>query len=362
MNILRRLPISRLLLLCASVVIAGASLTALAFALGSGPTPAPKPLAVAVHDALGGGSVQGVSASVTLTNHLLEGANLASGGKAGELASNPLLAGASGRLWISGDGRVRLELQSEKGDTQVLYDGHTLTLYDTATNTVYRYVPKHGGSGGSHDTTHHEPPSVSEIEESISRLSKHLDVSGATPTNVAGQPAYTVHVSPKEGGSLIGGAELSFDAVHGVPLRAAVYSSDSPSPVIELAAQEISYGPVADSVFAITPPSSAKVQQVELHEHTDAPQTADGTGQHPHVSTHGQGLTTIAVVEEAAKAGTGGAADSLEGLPKVNIDGTSASELGTELGTLLSFERSGVRYIVGGLLPPSAVEAYARGL
>ena len=50
------------------------------------------------------------------------------------------------------------------------------------------------------------------------------------PTDVAGQPAYTVRVSPKEGGSLIGGAELSFDADNGVPLRAADLLLDSSSP------------------------------------------------------------------------------------------------------------------------------------
>ena len=52
MNILRRLPLSRLLLLCGLVIVAGVSATALASALGSGPTPPPKPLADAVHDAL----------------------------------------------------------------------------------------------------------------------------------------------------------------------------------------------------------------------------------------------------------------------------------------------------------------------
>ena len=62
------------------------------------------------------------------------------------------------------------------------------------------------------------------------------DVSGATPTDVAGQPAYTVRISPNEAGGLFGGVELSFDANHGVPLRAAIYSSTSSSPVIELAA------------------------------------------------------------------------------------------------------------------------------
>ena len=52
MNILRRLPLSRLLLLCGLVVAIGVSATALAFALGAGPKPPPKPLAEAVHDAL----------------------------------------------------------------------------------------------------------------------------------------------------------------------------------------------------------------------------------------------------------------------------------------------------------------------
>jgi hypothetical protein len=94
-NILRRLPLYRLLLLCGVVVVAGISATALALALDSGPTPPAKRLAVAVHDALGGAPVEGVSAEVTLTNHLLEGASLASGGQGGGITSNPLLTGAS---------------------------------------------------------------------------------------------------------------------------------------------------------------------------------------------------------------------------------------------------------------------------
>src|SRR5664280_1206802 len=75
-NILRRLPLSRLLLLCSLVIALGASATAIAFALGSGPTPPPKPLAQAVHDALAAAPVEGVSANVKLTDHLLEGASL----------------------------------------------------------------------------------------------------------------------------------------------------------------------------------------------------------------------------------------------------------------------------------------------
>src|SRR5947209_833153 len=118
MNLLRRLPLSRLLLLCALVVGIGVSATALASALGSGTTPPPKALAAAVHDALAGPVVEGVTAQVTLTNRLLEGADLAGGSGQG-LTSSPLVNGGSGRLWVAKDGRLRLELQAEKGDTQV---------------------------------------------------------------------------------------------------------------------------------------------------------------------------------------------------------------------------------------------------
>ena len=369
MNILRRLPLSRLLLVCALVLAVGASLTALAFALGSGATPPPKPLAQAVHDALAGanaGSLQGVSANVTLTDHLLEGANLTTGdqgGEGGELMSSPLVTGASGRLWISNDGRVRLELQSEKGDTQVLYDGHTLSMYDAASNTLYRYTPPPAaGNTDAAPAQHHEAPSVVQIEEGIAKLSQHANVSAATPANVGGQPAYTVRVSPKEGGSLLGGAELSFDAAHGVPLRAAIYSSTTASPAIELAASGVSYGPVADSVFAFTPPPGAKVQ--EIHAPAEQ-QPGSGSSSHadkPTITTHGHGLSSIVLVESAAKAGAGQSAQIPAGLPQVKINGISAAELGTELGTILSFERSGVRYLVAGSVTPAAIEAFARGL
>jgi len=367
MNILRRLPLSRLLLLCALVLAIGVSATALASALDSGPTPPAKPLAQAVHDALAGADAHpaaGVSASITLTDHLLEGANLASGGQGGSLTSSPLLTGASGRLWIAQDGRMRIELQAEQGDTQILWDGSTLSAYDAATNTLYRYTPPKqeadsGSSGPSAGGQQHEVPSVAKIEEAISKLSQHAGVSGATPTDVAGQPAYTVRVSPKESGSLLGGAELSFDAANGVPLRTAVYSTASSSPVIELAATAISYGPVEESVFAFTPPANAKVEQISSSPaNTGAP--SGSSTQKPTLTTHGHGPSTIVLLEGKAH-GSGNSA-ALEGLPKVDINGTSATELRTQLGTLLSFERGGVSYLVAGSLTPATIEAFARGL
>jgi outer membrane lipoprotein-sorting protein len=379
----RRLPLSRLLLLCALVVVLGASLTAIAFALGGGPTPPPKPLPQAIHDALTAQRVEGVSASVTLTDHLLEGASLAGGGSgsgggaAGSLSSNPLLTGGSGRLWIAKDGRARLELQSEQGDTQIVYDGHTVSLYDAATNTLYRYTPPAGKSGGAGEPgaagtdagdtgsgEQHETPSVAKIEAGIARLGQHANISQATPTDVAGQPAYTVRIAPKEGGSMIARAELSWDAVHGVPLRTAIYSTSSSTPAIELAASQISYGPVDGSVFEFTAPANAKVEDVKLPEgDPSGQQSGDEGGEHPRVRTVGHGVATVAIGEGQAKESAGQSAQNLpEGLQQVKIDGVSASELPTELGTVLSFERAGVRYLLAGAVSPANIEAIAKGL
>jgi outer membrane lipoprotein-sorting protein len=386
MNILRRLPLSRLLLVCALVAVLGGSLAAIALALGSGAKPPPKPLAQAIHDALSAAPVEGVSANVTLTDHLLEGASLtsAAGEAGGQLSSSPLLSGASGRLWIAKDGRVRLELQAEKGDTQVLYDGHTLTVYDASSNTLYRFTPpadsKHGctaTAGGSDPnassqstfsycpdkSAKHEVPSVAKIDEAIAKLD-HVNVSGATPDNVAGQPAYTARVSPKETGSLLGGAEVSWDAENGLPLRAALYSSASSSPVIELAATEVSFGPVDSSVFDFTPPASAKVEEVKLPSRAASKHADGAAGEHgkPNITAQGHGVSSVAVVQSKLKPGEK-PASLPEGLPKVKIDGTTtATELPTALGTLLSFERSGVRYVLAGAVTPADIEAVARGL
>jgi outer membrane lipoprotein-sorting protein len=365
---LRRLPLSRLLLVCGLVVVLGASVTALALALGTGPTPPAKPLADAVHQALVAPPVEGVTARIQLTDHLLEGANLASGsaGSAGQLSSSPLLSGGSGRLWIAKDGRARLELQSEQGDTQIYYDGSDVSMYDASSNTLYRYtVPAHADgspdeSSGSDASASHEVPSVAKIEEAISRL-HHVDVSGATPTDIAGQAAYTVRVSPKERGSLIAGAELSWDAVHGVPLRAAIYSTTSATPAIELAATEVSYGAVDGSVFDFKPPANAKVQEVSPPNHSDSPSTH--AGEHPQVTSQGHGIASVAVIEDKTKAGAKESSSALpEGLQKVKINSVEATELPTALGTLLSFERSGVRYLLVGAVSPAAVEAVAKGL
>src|SRR6185436_11012899 len=396
MSYLRHISTRRLLALvvgCALAIGVGAAAIALA-AGGTGTTPPPKPLADAIHDALAAPQPAGVTARIDFTNHLVDAASLQ--------GADPLLTGANGRLWASGD-KLRLELQASDagggaGDVQVLLDGDRLTVIDPGANTVYRItLPKSAGTQSGQQAN--EPvPSVARIQQALTSLAQDARVSGAVPDNVAGRPAYNVRISPRHDGGLLGGAELAWDAEHGVPLRAAVFATGDANPVLELRATDISFGPVAAGDLTVPEPAGAKVVDLsppaggtaQKDQQTvtglDAVQAKvpfkvvapdqlvglerqgvrliDHGGTPGALVTYGQGLGGVAVTQTAAEPGKNGTAGIPGGpsLPKISINGASGQELDTALGTVLRFQRGGVDYTVLGSVPPTAAEAAARAL
>jgi outer membrane lipoprotein-sorting protein len=402
MKLLRRISTRQLLTLCASVAILVVGVAVVATAMtGGGPKPPPKKLPVAIHNALSAPKVAGVTARVQLTNNLVSDGDVQ--------GSDPLLSGGSGRLWASADGRLRLELQSDLsnhgavGDSQVLVNGRHVTAYDSASNTAYEAtLPKHRAGHGNDSKA---IPSVARIKRALGRVAKHAFLSGAIPSDVAGQPAYTVRVSPKRNSGLLGGVQLAWDAAHGTPLRAAVYAKGTSSPVLQLEATDISFGPVSSSVFQVSPPASAKVTEVSPPKRARAsrghaaevsglaavarrtsfrpaaPRSLAGMrrgGLHlvghgrdtGALVTYGRGLGGLAVLEMPAKPGSSGRLQSASGdgegpgltLPSVSVNGASGQELDTALGTLVRFRRAGVDYTVAGSVGPPVARAAARGL
>jgi outer membrane lipoprotein-sorting protein len=383
------LPARRLWAIVAAVCVValGAGIAQAALRSGGSAPPA-KPLDRAVRGALTAPSAQGVTARIDFVNHLLP-----SGSVGGQSAGSPLLQGAGGRLWAARDGRFRLELQSGSGDAQIVSDGRRITLYDATSNTAYRATlpADHGDrqdAGG--------PPTLKAVHTALAQLGRTWTLSGAQPGTTAGQPSYTVRIAPKDDGGLLGAAELAWDAAHGTPLRAAVYAQGQSSPVVELKATNISFGSVPASDLDVSPPANAKI--VELDPGHAAPHGAHGrqpdvTGRRAVASrlgfplsapkelaglprrdvrlvsfgrergslaTYGRGLGAIAVLERRSDGGRGPGA--LGQLPSVNIDGATGKELATALGTVVTFERSGVAYVVAGSVPPVAAENAARGL
>jgi outer membrane lipoprotein-sorting protein len=402
MRYLRSISTRRLIALCAATVAVGVGATALAMAAtGGGPTPPAEPLPVAVHDALTAPKVEGVSARIQFTNDLISGSNVQ--------GADPLLTGASGRLWATSDGRLRIELQADSSaegatsDSQVLSDGHRWSVYDSGSNTAYEGTlpADHGGGDSASSANEQQPPSLDRIKKGIAKLAEHAMVSGAQPTDIAGQPAYSVRVEPKDNGGLLGGAELAWDAVHGTPLRAVVYAKGDSSPVLELKVTDISYGTVPASVFDVKPPPDAKVTDVSPPAHRDggsgeaqpitglqavqqqasipvtAPDTLAGLPRNEvrlvqsdkdagALVTYGQGLGGIAVIEQPADASHGSSPASGDhgqlSLPQVSVNGVQGQELETALGTVVRFQRNGVEYTVLASAPSATVLTAARAL
>jgi outer membrane lipoprotein-sorting protein len=392
MSYLRRISTRRLLAICAGVVIAGIATAALALAATSGgPTPPPKSLPAAIRGALTAPSVPGVSARIQFTNHLLSSGSLQ--------GSDPLLTGGSGRLWATSNGKVRIELQSDsaRGDSEIVVDGRRFLIYSGDSGTAYRgRLPrKRGGSPDAHRDAH--APLLTQIRRELASVSRYLAVGKSNPTDVAGRPAYGVSVSPKSHGGLVGAVHLAWDAVHGTPLDAAVYARGSSSPVLELRATDISFGPVSDSVFAISPAPGTKITNLgTVHGHPAsraaaplkgfaavrrnldfplaAPTSLAGMsrgqvhlvrGDQSNIAliTYGRGLDGLVVLEQpfsGAQRGPGAGGEL--SLPTVSVGGVSGQELQTALGTVIRFQQRGVAYTLAGSVRSAVAEEAARGL
>src|SRR5437763_1906654 len=101
MRFLRTVSTRRLLAIIAglvSAIVAGAAMAV--DAAGTGPAPAQEPLANAIHDALGTKRVAAVTARIRLPIRLLDTTDIR--------GADAILTGATGRLWLSSDHRLRL--------------------------------------------------------------------------------------------------------------------------------------------------------------------------------------------------------------------------------------------------------------
>jgi len=362
-------------------------------ASGSRESPPPaKPLDTAIHDALATTRPEGITARIRFTNNLIP-----SGALLNNVAS-ALITGASGRLWVTSDGRTRIELQSDAGDVQVVWDRPGVTVYDASSNTVYKATLPADASennGVSPDTG--ASPTLAEVDDLLGRVGEHATISAAEPTVAAAQPAYSVTLSPKDNGGLFDSLELAWDAAQGVPLRASVFARGNSSPALRLEMTDISYGAVPLSDVAVAPPSDARVLDLGAIGASssagkdegspvtglDAVQAAasfpiaapdvlaglprrdvrlvGGADSNAALIVYGEGLGALVVVERQADAQSAGGG-ALASLPAVSLGGVTAHELSTQLGTILTWRDGDVDYVVAGSVPQSAAETAARQL
>lgn len=368
------------------ILTAALAVTAFALTRSDGPKPPKKPLAAAIRSSFAGKPVMGISADFAVTQHLLPGAST--------LLSQS--TGATGHVWAT-HGLVHVQLRSSQlGVVDATFNGHQAMLWDRKAHTAFVLAVKqhghaahaeHSGSGG--------PPSLAEIQSALTRATRHMGLSGAIPSTVAGRPAYTVRVTPRHAAGLLGAAELAWDSQHGTPLRFAIYPRGSSTPAIEIAVTNIRYGAVPASDLVVRPAAGTRIERVHLpkrselaseskhaHSVTGMSAVAGAVGFRlaaPAVLGHqvrtsvrsvslggspaalvvyGRGLGAMVVLEQRAD----GHAPALSSLPAATIAGAPGHELDTTLGTLVQFTRGGVTYTVAGFQPSATIVSAAGSL
>ena len=373
----------------AIALLSAISVTAYAVTRSGAPKPPKRPLASAVHNALTAKPVSGVTAQFTVDQHLLTGTSTT-------LSTNPLLAGATGKVWVGG-GHVRLVITSQLGTTAIAYDGSRVMLYDKKKHVAYVLPVKHHTTSKDATATH-TAPSIADINHALAQAAKFAVVSGAIPSNVAGREAYAVHVSPKRNGGLFGELDLAWDAARGIPLRVALYPRGSSTAAISITVTHIHFGPVAGSALSVSPPAGTKIVRVRMPSHgkarsadagrahaapatgvaavtkavgfsVAAPSALAGLpqgevrsvdlGSHPAaLVTYGRGLGTVFLLEQRATSG----ASALSSLPSASIGGIKGRELDTTLGTVVQWSSGGVTYTIAGSQSAARIMSAAQSL
>jgi outer membrane lipoprotein-sorting protein len=289
-------------------------------------------------------------------------------------------------MWHTRDGKTRLELHGSTGDAQIVSDGTGWLVYNPATKTAYRGTVQRP-EGAKPPQEQNGPVNIDQINKRLGAISQHNNLSDAMLGSVAGRPAYTADISPKDPTTLLQKAQVSFDAQHPVLLRMALYSRKVQSPVLELSATDTSYGPISPSVFQVTPPPGTKIIDVGTHGAPKPPQSEpkqsppsspapptlaglalssvkpmgpdkDGAW----LATYGQGPGSVVVVKRPSDNHQGPSQSAIPGQKTISVNGVPGTELGASLGTVVSFGRAGADYTVIGLLPPAVVEEAASQL
>jgi outer membrane lipoprotein-sorting protein len=214
--------------------------------------------------------VQTFSGTVALTTNLGLPAlpDLAGG-------ANPLtLLSGTHTLQVASDGpqKERLALLDTMSEYDFVHNGTQVWVYDSEHNSVEHATLT--GRTGAHSKAgteaHSRAQELARTPLTPQQAAQRL-LAGISPStgvlvdgtkSIAGRSAYTLVLTPKRGGSLIGKVTIAVDSQNGAPLQVAVYPAGSGTPAFEVGFTSVSFSAPSDAQFNFTAPKGATVQEL----------------------------------------------------------------------------------------------------
>lgn len=201
------------------------------------------------------------SSATALSGQVRETANLGLPSLPGDRSSASLswqtfVTGShSARVWIDGRDKQRVALIGELSEAEVVRNGRNLWTYTSGTDTVTHTVaPTHPDTAPGGDTRDITPSAAA--ARALEAVSPSTKVSADTSRTVAGRPAYTLVLRPRDTRSTVRKVTVAIDATKFVPLQVQVFGSSS-TPAFETGFTDISFARPAASTFDFRTPAGA---------------------------------------------------------------------------------------------------------
>jgi len=222
-----------------------------------------------------------------------------------------VLGSHTARVWVDGPERQRLALVGQLAESDIVHNGRDVWTYTSNNQAVtHAVLPAEQA-----DRPEAAAPAAGTLtpaaaaEKALAAVDPTTVVTVDRTQRVAGRPAYTLVLAPKDNRSTVRRVEVALDSETHVPLSVQVFGSADQA-AFETGFTDVSFATPAASVFRFTPPAGSTVTTHEL----TAP-AKDATGPAPVPATQptvvGTGWTSILVVPASAGAGSAAAGNPL---------------------------------------------------
>jgi outer membrane lipoprotein-sorting protein len=183
------------------------------------------------------------------------------GGASSSGLADLLMGDQTYKVWRSPDG-LRIANLLRAGERDLVVNATDAWFWDSQTQTA-KHLTYDGAVLQKRAAAEQQavtPPDPATLATKIvRRLAPFADLSVTSNRWVAGEPTYTLVLTPTSSSTLVGSIEVALGANNWMPLQIQVFAKGVGSPAISVGFTSISFGSVDPSMFDFTPPAGATV-------------------------------------------------------------------------------------------------------